>query len=145
METSWPNKEARGPALDESAIVSFERRFNFRLPEDYRNFQQKCLFINPPVNKIVTPINGVLFMDVVPMTTFAISALRGYTFNSAELFGVSLTVTRRNFEAVTGEGLVQALVGSGCSLFIFVEYTPVEADTEGLVLTAAQKQALVIG
>lgn len=44
-------------------------------------------------NKIVTPINGVLFMDVVPMTTFAISALRGYTFNSAELFGVSLTVS----------------------------------------------------
>lgn len=29
-------------------------------PEDYRNFQQKCLFINPPVNKIVTPIGNIL-------------------------------------------------------------------------------------
>ena len=44
-------------------------------------------------NRIVTPINGVLFMDVVLMTTFTISALRGYTFNGAELFGVSLTVS----------------------------------------------------
>ena len=44
-------------------------------------------------NKIVTPINGVLFMDVVPMTTFTISALRGYRFNGAELFGVTLTIS----------------------------------------------------
>ena len=51
-------------------------------------------------NKIVTPINGVLFMDVVPMTTFAISALRGYRFNAAELFGVSLTVSALVFNNV---------------------------------------------
>jgi drug/metabolite transporter (DMT)-like permease len=44
-------------------------------------------------NKIVTPINGVLFMDVVPMTTFAISALRGYRFSASELVGVSLTIS----------------------------------------------------
>lgn len=44
-------------------------------------------------NKIVTPINGVLFMDVVPMTTFAISALRGYRFNASEVLGVSLTIS----------------------------------------------------
>ncbi|MGB8932286.1 MAG: DMT family transporter [Anaeromyxobacteraceae bacterium] len=44
-------------------------------------------------NKIVTPINGVLFMDVVPMTTFAISALRGYHFNAAEVLGVTLTIS----------------------------------------------------
>lgn len=44
-------------------------------------------------NRIVTPINGVLFMDVVPMTTFAISALRGYRFNASEVLGVSLTIS----------------------------------------------------
>jgi MoaA/NifB/PqqE/SkfB family radical SAM enzyme len=58
-------------------------------------------------------------------------------------FGVSLTVTRRNFEAVTGEGLVQALTGSGCGLFIFVEYTPAEAGTEDLCLTPGQRHGLV--
>ena len=58
-------------------------------------------------------------------------------------FGVSLTVTRRNFEAVTGEGLVQALIGNGCSLFIFVEYTPAEHGTEDLCLLPAQRRELV--
>ena len=43
-------------------------------------------------NKIVTPINGVLFMDVVPATTFMISAVRGYRFNAAELIGVGMTI-----------------------------------------------------
>jgi MoaA/NifB/PqqE/SkfB family radical SAM enzyme len=58
-------------------------------------------------------------------------------------FGVSLTVTRRNFEAITAEGLVQALIGNGCSLFIFVEYTPAEPGTEDLTLLPAQRRRLV--
>jgi len=58
-------------------------------------------------------------------------------------FGVSLTVTRRNFEAVIAEGLVQALIGNGCSLFVFVEYTPAEPGTEDLTLLSAQRHKLV--
>jgi MoaA/NifB/PqqE/SkfB family radical SAM enzyme len=58
-------------------------------------------------------------------------------------FGASLTVTRRNFEAVTAEGLVQAMTGNGCSLFIFVEYTPAEPGTEELTLLLAQRRRLV--
>ena len=58
-------------------------------------------------------------------------------------FGVSLTVTRRNFEAVTAEGLVPALIGNGCSLFIFVEYTPAEQGTEDLTLLQEQRRRLV--
>ncbi len=58
-------------------------------------------------------------------------------------FGVSLTVTRRNFEAVTAEGLVQALIGNGCSLFIFVEYTPAVPGTEDLTLLPEQRRQLV--
>jgi drug/metabolite transporter (DMT)-like permease len=44
-------------------------------------------------NKILTPINGVLFMDMVPLTTIVISALQGYVFNQAEFFGAGLTIT----------------------------------------------------
>jgi drug/metabolite transporter (DMT)-like permease len=44
-------------------------------------------------NKALTPINGVLFMDVVPLTTMAISALQGYVFNRAELLGAGLTLS----------------------------------------------------
>jgi drug/metabolite transporter (DMT)-like permease len=43
-------------------------------------------------NRILTPINGVLFMDVVPLTTIAIAALQGYLFSRAELFGAGLTI-----------------------------------------------------
>ena len=58
-------------------------------------------------------------------------------------YGTSLTVTRLNFAAVTEEGLVQALIGTGCRLFIFVEYTPAEPGTEELTLLPAQRAELV--
>jgi MoaA/NifB/PqqE/SkfB family radical SAM enzyme len=58
-------------------------------------------------------------------------------------FGVSLTVTRENFNMVTDAGFVESLLGAGCRLFVFVEYTPVEAGTEQLTLEPAQKAELV--
>jgi drug/metabolite transporter (DMT)-like permease len=42
-------------------------------------------------NKILTPLNGVLFMDVVPLTAFIISALQGMVPTSAQLLGGSFT------------------------------------------------------
>jgi len=44
-------------------------------------------------NKIIGSLNGVLFMDVVPLTTFAISAWQGYRFSKAELAGATVTGT----------------------------------------------------
>ncbi|HTW92430.1 MAG TPA: radical SAM protein [bacterium] len=73
----------------------------------------------------------------------SVAAAAGKLRAAGLFFGVSLTVTRRNFEAVTAEGLVQALIGNGCSLFIFVEYTPAEPGTEDLTLLPAQRQQLV--
>src|SRR5262249_44989283 len=43
-------------------------------------------------NKILTPVNGVLFMDVVPVTTFVIAAMGGYGFNRAEFVGAGMTI-----------------------------------------------------
>jgi drug/metabolite transporter (DMT)-like permease len=42
-------------------------------------------------NKILTPLNGVLFMDVVPLTAFIISALLGVIPSGAQLLGGSFT------------------------------------------------------
>ncbi|MGI4856782.1 MAG: DMT family transporter [Janthinobacterium lividum] len=42
-------------------------------------------------NKIVTPINGVLFMDVVPITAFVISALTGVIPHQTQIVGASIT------------------------------------------------------
>ena len=42
-------------------------------------------------NKILTPLNGVLFMNVVPLTSFAISALQGLAPTTAQILGAGLT------------------------------------------------------
>jgi drug/metabolite transporter (DMT)-like permease len=42
-------------------------------------------------NRILTPMNGVLFMDVVPLTAFIISSLEGVVPAGAQLWGASLT------------------------------------------------------
>ncbi|WP_245965009.1 DMT family transporter [Trinickia dinghuensis] len=42
-------------------------------------------------NRILGPMNGVLFMDVVPITAFIVSALIGVVPNTAQVAGASLT------------------------------------------------------
>lgn len=42
-------------------------------------------------NNILTSLNGVLFMDIVPLTAFAISAAEGITPTGAQLAGAALT------------------------------------------------------
>lgn len=44
-------------------------------------------------NKIITPINGVLFMDVVPVTAFTISALTGIVPHQVQVYGAIVTAT----------------------------------------------------
>ncbi|WP_024832807.1 DMT family transporter [Ruminiclostridium josui] len=43
-------------------------------------------------NKIITPINGILFMNLVPVTTFIISLFLGTSFKGIELCGAVLTI-----------------------------------------------------
>ena len=42
-------------------------------------------------NKILTPLNGVLFVDIVPITTFTVSALTGVVPVPAQLIGAGLS------------------------------------------------------
>jgi len=44
-------------------------------------------------NRIVTPVNGVLFMDVVPLTAFVVSALTGTVPVRAQIVGASISAT----------------------------------------------------
>lgn len=50
------------------------------------------------------------------------------------LFGVSITVTNQNMADVTEWNRVSALRDMGCGLLFFVEYVPVSAGTEHLIL-----------
>jgi MoaA/NifB/PqqE/SkfB family radical SAM enzyme len=63
--------------------------------------------------------------------------------NAAGLFwGVSLTLTRDNFDTVTDESYIKNLAAKGCKLFMLVEYTPIREGTEGWVLTDEQRSRL---
>lgn len=42
-------------------------------------------------NKILTPLNGVLFMDIVPLTAFSLSAITGVKPTAAEMTGACMT------------------------------------------------------
>jgi drug/metabolite transporter (DMT)-like permease len=42
-------------------------------------------------NKILTPLNGVLFMDVVPITAFAVSAMTGVLPTAVQIVGACIT------------------------------------------------------
>ncbi|WGS53236.1 DMT family transporter [Paraburkholderia sp. D15] len=42
-------------------------------------------------NRILTPLNGVLFMDVLPVTTFVLSSLTGVVPARAQIAGASMT------------------------------------------------------
>ncbi|MFR8085506.1 MAG: DMT family transporter [Leuconostoc gelidum] len=43
-------------------------------------------------NRIIGPINGILFMNLVPITSFVISIINGYKISGFELAGVSITI-----------------------------------------------------
>ncbi len=58
-------------------------------------------------------------------------------------FGSSLTVTRSNYEMVTGESFIGEMRELGCKAFIFVEYNPVKKGTEDWVVTDVQRAEIL--
>jgi MoaA/NifB/PqqE/SkfB family radical SAM enzyme len=54
-------------------------------------------------------------------------------------FGCSLTLTSHNFATIFSDEYVGGLCEAGSRLFVFADYTPVEAGTEDWVLSAEQR------
>jgi MoaA/NifB/PqqE/SkfB family radical SAM enzyme len=60
--------------------------------------------------------------------------------NQSRIFyGTSITVTSANFETVASEEYIRYLAGLGCKMFFFVEYSPIQAGTEALMITDVQR------
>ncbi|MHA1111913.1 MAG: radical SAM/SPASM domain-containing protein [Promethearchaeota archaeon] len=55
-------------------------------------------------------------------------------------FGNSITLTRNNFDLVTSPGFVEEHIDAGCKLMFYIDYVPVQAGTEDLMLTEEQAQ-----
>jgi MoaA/NifB/PqqE/SkfB family radical SAM enzyme len=61
-----------------------------------------------------------------------------------KLYGASITVTAENIDDVTSVGFAAPLVRDGAGIFFFIEYVPVAAGTERLVLSRSDKAFLGI-
>lgn len=58
------------------------------------------------------------------------------------MFGVSFTVTSENLDLLTRKDFITGLHKTGCRLFFFVEYIPVEEGTEELEIDDGERQML---
>ena len=58
-------------------------------------------------------------------------------------FGSSLTVTKSNYDVVTGESFIKNMRMNGCKAFIFVEFTPVTKESEEWVVTHEQRESIL--
>ncbi|MGB7787614.1 radical SAM/SPASM domain-containing protein [Methanoregula sp.] len=63
----------------------------------------------------------------------------GYLRDRKIFFGCSITITRENFDCVTGETFIRQMIGAGARVFTFVEYVPIEPGTDELALAGEQK------
>ena len=64
--------------------------------------------------------------------------------NRADIFyGVSLTVTKTNFDIITKTQFIKEQVDKGCKLFFYIEYIPVKDGTEYLVINKEQRGELM--
>jgi len=57
-------------------------------------------------------------------------------------FGLSITVSRENIDAVTEKDFLAPFVALGCRLAIFVEYVPVDEASKSLALSPKEKKRL---
>ena len=57
-------------------------------------------------------------------------------------FGTSITLTKSNFNTITDRQFVRDFHRSGCRLFFFVEYTPIDAATEAWEVTNDQRKIM---
>jgi MoaA/NifB/PqqE/SkfB family radical SAM enzyme len=62
--------------------------------------------------------------------------------NKGIFFGTSITLTRSNFSTVTDKNFIEGLNHTGCRMFFFVEYSPVDESTEDWVISEAQRDDL---
>ncbi|HTY81207.1 MAG TPA: radical SAM protein, partial [Dehalococcoidales bacterium] len=57
-------------------------------------------------------------------------------------YGTSITLTKNNFNTVTDGALVKDLYKSGCKLYFFVEYTPIDSSTESWEVSNEQRKIM---
>lgn len=62
--------------------------------------------------------------------------------NQSIFFGVSITVTSKNFNLVTSNKFIEHLIKQGCKIVFYVEYVPVNEATLNLEISEIQRRHL---
>jgi MoaA/NifB/PqqE/SkfB family radical SAM enzyme len=57
-------------------------------------------------------------------------------------YGISVTTTHGNFDTVTSREFIEKIAEKGCKVFFFINYIPIEAGTESMVMNQDQVNAL---
>lgn len=60
------------------------------------------------------------------------------------LYGLSITLTSRNYSCVISKEYIRCLFEGGARVFFFIDYIPFDSSTESLQVTASQKEELPI-
>lgn len=58
-------------------------------------------------------------------------------------FGISITISKINFDILTDDVFINDLIDEGCKFFFFLEYVPVEKNTEHLVISKYEREKLL--
>jgi MoaA/NifB/PqqE/SkfB family radical SAM enzyme len=59
------------------------------------------------------------------------------------LWGVSITLTSQDYSTVINDNYIKNIIAKGCSFVFFIEYVPVDEQSEYLVLTTLQRENLL--
>jgi MoaA/NifB/PqqE/SkfB family radical SAM enzyme len=73
------------------------------------------------------------------------TAMRSFSLmkRNCLFFGCSVTITRMNFDEVTGDVFVSGMIRQGCRIFSYVEYVPIQEGTGELVPDDSQRAELI--
>lgn len=58
-------------------------------------------------------------------------------------FGISVTISKNNFNILTDDVFIRDLIDKGCKFFFFLEYVPVEKNTEHLAINKYEREKLL--
>ncbi len=58
------------------------------------------------------------------------------------MFGVSITVTKENYQQVSSDEFIKSVSDYGCRVVLFIEYVPVSKNTEHLAPSEAEREYL---
>lgn len=127
----------------------------FSLTEDFKNDMLFALFTNSTLINDSTIAKFKKNRNIIPFLSMEgsetdvrrgdgvlqkIQNVSDKLYKSKIQFGISITVTRTNFDEVTSDTFVRKMINKGVAYFAYFEYIPIDKSTMDLTITPEQKK-----